>query len=280
MMVYAVEEAGRLLALLFDSSTPAPERAAIGRALADCGDPRPGTGVRSDGLPDIDWVPIPAGPFAFQDDDLLALPAFEIARYPVTAAQYEAFLNAPDGFRKRCWWHDLPTRDYVPDRSSTLYGNHPAENVSWCAAVAFTRWLSAHLDAEIRLPTEQEWEKAARGPDGLRYPWGSHFESDRANLNETAHRAGPYYLEHPVAVGLYPAGASLFGVQDLIGNVWEWCLNTFHDPDDCDLSSDVERVMRGGAWSSTSDVCTTTRDLDLPDFGYAGVGFRLVRACE
>lgn len=277
MIVVEAREIERLLARCTDSTTTPHERAAAARLLSELGDPRPGVGVDAHGTPDIAWMTVPAGVFTFQDGEQIALSTFEIARYPVTVAQYAAFAAAQDGLRKRHWWHDLPLREYIADRSEGRCANQPAEHVSWCAAVAFTRWLSARTGSTIRLPTEQEWEKAARGPHGWRYPWGNRFESARANLNETARRAGPHFLECPVAVGLYPAGASFFGVEDLVGNVWEWCLNTFHDPDDCTLTSDAERVMRGGSWACRSDVCATTRDLDLPDFGYAGVGFRLVR---
>ncbi len=277
MMLRTAQQAQHLLATLTDPALRPPERAAAGRALATTGDPRPGVGARGDGLPDIAWIHIPAGSFVCGNGELVTLDAFDIARYPVTVAQFAAFIDAPDGFRKRCWWDDLLARDYVPERSAHAYANHPAERVSWCAAVAFARWLSARTGTTIRLPTEQQWERAARGPDGRRYPWGDTFASDRANLNETAHRAGPYFLECTTAVGLYPAGTSPYGVEDLIGNVWEWCLNAFHDPDDCDLRSDAERVMRGGSWSCAPDICATTRDLDLPEYGYDGVGFRVVR---
>lgn len=280
MTLHTLEQTHDLLATLTDPAASPPTRAAAARALATAGDPRPGVGVHPDGVPDIAWIAIPAGAFVYGERERIMLDAFAIARYPITVAQFDAFIDAPDGFRNRRWWHGLPLRDYVPDRAIRPPANHPVERVSWCAAIAFTRWLSARTGATIRLPTEQQWEKAARGPNGRRYPWGDRFASDCANLNETAHRAGPYYLERTTAVGLYPAGTSPFGVDDLIGNVWEWCLNAFHDPDACELYSDTERVMRGGAWSCAPDVCALTRDLDLPEFGYDGVGFRVVRVAD
>lgn len=278
MIAQSEGQAARLLADLTDSHISPAERAAAARALALEGDPRPGVGVRPGGVPDIAWVRIPAGVCCA--DTARALPAFDIARYPVTVAQFAAFCAAPDGFRCRTWWDGLPARDYVPVQDLPEHANQPAERVSWCAAVAFTRWLSARTGAHIRLPTEIEWEQAARSPDGRRYPWGMMFASGCANLNETAQRSGPHFLERVVAVGLYPAGASAHGVEDLIGNVWEWCLNPFYDPDGGDpddLGSDAERALRGGSWSCAADVCTTTRELDLPEYGYDGVGFRVVR---
>jgi len=264
--------------LLADLRRPdlAPQcRAQAAHALADLGDPRPGVGVAPDGMPHIVWQAVPAGEFLYQDGERLHLPAFALARYPVTRAQFDAFLAAPDGFCQDAWWRGLPARGRRLD-PLTAPGNHPCDRVSWAAAAAFCRWLGARLGCQIRLPTEQEWEKAARGADGRRYPWGEGYQPGCANLDETAARVGPHALGRTVAVGLYPAGASPYGVEDLIGNVWEWCLNEFADPELIGEDGDAERVMRGGCWScAAGGVCVTTRDLDLPEYGYEGVGFRV-----
>jgi len=244
-------------------------------------DTRSGVGLRADGLPDIEWVPIPAGNFFYQDGELIHLPTYYLARYPVTTLQFQVFIDAPDGFANPVWWNGLITCESHPDDQRWPIANHPREHVSWCAAVAFCRWLTAQTvlsrdlvptpGAAIRLPTEYEWEKGARGTDARRYPWGSEFICGCANLKEKSHD-----LKQTSPVGLFPGGASPYGLLDMCGNVWEWCLNDFSDPENVDLSGCFERVLRGGAWNVEPERATVTyRDLDQPDYGYDAVGFRL-----
>jgi hypothetical protein len=153
-------------------SDPRPEaRAAIGRALGLLNlDNRPGIGLRSNGLPDISWCEIPAGQFIYQDDNFITLPRFNIARYPITCAQYQAFIDAEDGYYNDEWWHDLARRPVGPGDQAFKYANHPRDRVNWYDAIAFCRWLSKKSGEQIRLPTEQEWEKAARGSDARKFP--------------------------------------------------------------------------------------------------------------
>ncbi len=161
------------------ASEPPLARAAVGRALAIAGlDNRKGVGLRADGLPDMDWVDIPAGAFLLGSDkakDRLArdnetpqrsvtLPAYRISRYPVTYTQFQAFLDAPDGFHSPLWWDGLAADEQhrrAPGEQAFQYANHPRETVNWYDAIAFCRWLSAKLGYEVMLPTEAEWEKAA-----------------------------------------------------------------------------------------------------------------------
>ena len=113
----------------------------------------------------------------------------------------------------------------------------------------FCRWLSHLLGYEVRLPTEQEWEKAARGTDGREYPWGDGYRSGYANINETRDKVGEYNLIQTTAVGIYPQGASPYGVLDLVGNVSEWCsskYSKYRNPRDTDLGWDDGSVLRSG----------------------------------
>jgi formylglycine-generating enzyme required for sulfatase activity len=151
--------------------------------------------------------------------------AWRATRSPIV--QYQTFIDA-GGYREKRWWTDLQRPE--PEASHWPQANRPRTNVNWYEAVAFCRWLSAQLGDELRLPTEEEWERAARGRDGRQYPWGNAYESGRANINETWDKMGEWNLQQTTAVGVYPHGTSSEGVLDLSGNVWEWCLNRARSP--------------------------------------------------
>ncbi len=143
-------------------------------------------------VPDIVWVHIPAGEFVYGDGDEQTtrfLEAFEIARYPVTNAQYQCFID-DGGYEDEQWWQGLEKPEM--DQSRWPQGNRPRTNVDWYEATAFTHWLSARLDQAIRLPHEYEWEKAARGEKGLEYPWGNSYQAGNANVNESDVEGGVY----------------------------------------------------------------------------------------
>ncbi|MBE2268640.1 MAG: SUMF1/EgtB/PvdO family nonheme iron enzyme, partial [Anaerolinea sp.] len=209
---------------------PQPEaRAAVGRALGlfqidgRMADNRKGVGLRADGLPDLDWVDIPAGEFIYGEgktEKRLKLPRFSMTRYLVTYEQFGAFLAAADGFYNPVWWEGLAAGDAhkaQPGDQAFKYGNHPRERVSWYDAVAFTRWLSAKLGYEVRLPTEQQYERSARWTDARMYPYAGKYDPAKANTDSTG-------IKQTSAVGIFPNGASVEGIHDLSGNVWEWCL--------------------------------------------------------
>jgi hypothetical protein len=239
--------AGQWLSRMTDvTREPEPRaRAAIGRALGNFGlDKRRNIGLRADGLPDIDWVKISSGAFIYQDDPHPPLPVFYIARYPVTNVQFQAFIDA-GGYQNEAWWQGLHERIDTPDTPEWNEPNAPRETVSWFEAIAFCRWLSAQLGFAVTLPTEQQWERAARGTQGLQYPWGNEFQRDLANCEWTIGRTS--------APGLYPHAASPEGVMDLAGNVWEWCLNEYSAPENCQLSGNSARVVRGGSWFNYLD---------------------------
>ena len=274
-----------------------PERAHLWRALGRLGlDDRPGVGVignplpvgegreRGTRLPDIAWVDVPEGPFLYGKDKIQkTLPGFKIARYPVTNAQFQCFIE-DEGYETEAWWAGLAGHP-EPKKARWNTPNQPRETVSWYEAVAYTRWLTAKLDVHgmlpeamtVRLPTEEEWEKAARGSEGKEFPWGNDFQSGHANINETWGNVGTFNLGQTAAVGIYPLGISPYGLLDMAGNVWEWCLNEYRQPERTGTEGDEWRVLRGGSWLNNRGLarCAYRGNFD-PDRRYDDLGFRLV----
>ena len=274
---------------LTDIETFSPEERDIaGTALALLGDRRKGVGLRADGLPDIDWVEIPEidpetgqREFIYQEDERRSEPTFWMARYPVTYRQFQAFVDADDGFYNDEWWAGLSVPEghrSAPGEQGFEHWNHPRERVSWYDAIAFCRWLTAKASATpdlapqmpppgegmvwaFTLPTEWQWEKAARGYDGRNFPWGDEYVSGFANINETYsdQKVGDHYLQKTSAVGMYPQGVSPYGIHDMSGNVWEWCLNEYSNPDNVQESGNASRTLRGGSWSYNQDVARSVR---------------------
>jgi formylglycine-generating enzyme required for sulfatase activity len=254
-------------------------------------DKRPGVGLGTDGLPDILWCDVPAGKFLYGEkkEEREISYAFKIAKYLVTHQQFQSFIDSGE-FDKPDWWRDFP-QEYQPQSMREQYNpyrNHPRDSVSWYQAVAFTRWLTRQYrqsglmeeNDEIRLPTEWEWEYAARGTDGREYPWGNGYRVGYANLDEQEQGVGPYFLYRTTAVGFYPQGASPFGVLDMAGNLWEWCLNKYKTPEitAADTSSDA-RVLRGGSfYHYQGDARSVSRYYYDPYSDYDALGFRVVFA--
>ncbi|MEO0598357.1 MAG: SUMF1/EgtB/PvdO family nonheme iron enzyme, partial [Chloroflexota bacterium] len=164
------------------------ERAEIGRWLSEWGDMRRGVGINN-GIPNIDWVHIPDdGMWTYQNEKRVGLGSYDISRYPVTCAQFQCFVDASDGFysEEYDWFDGLheSARTFELRDQRFDYSNHPREPVNWYQAMAFCRWLSWKMTFDnfdrmkietwsVRLPTEFEWEKAARGIDGRVYPYGN-----------------------------------------------------------------------------------------------------------
>jgi formylglycine-generating enzyme required for sulfatase activity len=170
-------------------------------------------------------VLVPAGPFlmgAQSDPEAppeenpgheLTLPAFRMGSHPVTNRQYAAFLQQESGQeapRKVGWFLRSPPEDRL---------DHPVVGVTWDDAQAYCRWLSEQTGRTYRLPTEAEWEKAARGTDGRQYPWGETWQKGACN------HAG----EETTALGQFPGGLSPYGCQDMAGNVQEWTSTLWGD---------------------------------------------------
>ncbi len=261
-------------AALDEPTTTHEQRAIIGVRLSLLGDPRPGVGLRADGLPDIVWCEVPGGEVTLEEDaGTFTVEPFRIAKYPVTYRQYRAFLEADDGYDNPDWWEDLWFQVDQPGRQFNRRDNHPAENLCWLEAMAFCRWLSARLGYEVRLPTEWEWQQAATGGDSTnKYPWGPEWDGNRANTDESE-------LNRSTAVGLYPHGISRVSALDMSGNVWEWCLNEYDNPRNVAPAGDARRVVRGGSWShNQAHGRAAYRGRGAPGSRGSNIGFRLACA--
>lgn len=255
---FALPEEERLLHRLQNINLSHIQRETIGQRLNELGDTRQGISV-IDGIPDIVWCAVPGGQITIENENF-AVPPFYIAQYLVTYQQFQAFLNAYDGFENAQWWVDIPKKYIMQSMGdqNQQYANYPRENMTWYQAVAFTRWLNHHLqdqtftptnqsdqtftvnaNLEIRLPTEWEWQHAATGgnPD-KKYPWGD-WQEGYANTSESK-------LGRTTAVGLYLAGQARCGALDMAGNVYEWCLND-HSDLTINIDNEENKILRGGA---------------------------------
>lgn len=223
---------------------------------------------------EFDWVKVRAGYFLMGGtpekgdeapdhefpQDQVYVAAFRISRFLVTNAEYEKFVDATGA--------DVPD-DWTHGRIPPGKENHPVVYISWRDAQAFCTW------AGVRLPTEAEWEKAARGTDGRIYPWGNNPPTaDLANFSVNIGGTTP--------VGSYPQGASPYGVLDMAGNVWEWTSSQYQ-PYPYDVSDgrenpvgDDNRVLRGGSWlNDGNNVRCELRLFNLPDDRDSTYGFRV-----
>ena len=202
---------------------------------------------------------------------------FYISRYLITNADYEQFDRA-----HKC------------KRASGAGDRHPVVYVSSLDAIKFCNWLSTRERRKYRLPTEAEWEYAAKGNDNRKYPWGS--QEGRGDLANFADKNTVFaWSDHDIdcgyvetsPVGSFPLGASPFGVEDMAGNVWEWCLD-YYEPyrpgpkiNPRGPTSGIKRVYRGGSWKSRfSSLRTTVRGSNLPSFSCNDLGFRIVCECD
>ncbi len=286
-------------------ATTARRRLEIGNILAEMGDSRPGVAVKG-GVPDIAWLPVAPGgeimiPRHWRPDapgetekfihkGPFHVEPFYIAKYLVTLAQYQAFIDAGDGHGKLIWWQGMPVtyqRQKLAEQQSIL-ANRPRDTISWYQAVAFARWLNHRLqgfelphptgqgvmevekNAQVRLPTEWEWQWAAQnGVEERPYPWGN-FRPNFANTAELG-------LKQSTAVGMFPQGGAACGALDMAGNLMEWCLNDKADPTIIDVGSTATKVLRGGDWGYNSDNATTRYcDDEKPNALDPLNGFRLV----
>jgi eukaryotic-like serine/threonine-protein kinase len=231
-----------------------------------------------------------------QPQHTICLDEYWMGQYPVTVVQFAAFVRA-SGYRTTAeekgtgwgwtgkkweeikgadWQHPRGPQSDVKDKQS-----HPVTQVSWGDAVAFCEWAGQAAEVGIRLPTEAEWEKAARGTDGRIYPWGSEkIDKKRCNFGMNVKDTTP--------VGQYsPAGDSPYGCADMAGNAWEWVSDPYdgkyykNSPREnpAGAAAGEYRVLRGGSWLNDEwDVRSAFRYRLDPDFRYSGIGFRCARS--
>ena len=291
----------RLVELLQGSHLSPVERAAAGDTLARLGDPR----FRADAwfLPDeplLGFIEIPAGPFLMGSDQQrdsqayeaelpqrpLTLPRYYIARYPVTVAQFRAFVEQSG---------------HQPQDENSLAGlvNHPVASITWHDALRYCEWLTECLRQwqgtpeplatllkeqgwQVTLPSEAEWEKAARGTDGRIYPWGNEFDAAKANMSETG-------IGRLSAVGCFSQGASPSGCLDMVGNVLEWTRSEDgvypypthqkerEERENLQAGNEKVRVLRGGSfWDYQWGVRCAYRFRRAPSARRDDIGVRVV----
>ncbi len=238
---------------------------------------------------DTEMVLVPAGSFTMGDaakaidedaaespEQKLDLPDFYIDKYEVTNAQYARFLNAvgrlDDGPGHRYVWQSQYLQIEQTGgqwRPKSGMEKHPAVCVTWYGAMAYAAW------AGKRLPTEAEWEKAARGTDGRKFPWGADMDMSRFRLG----------CDEMVPVGSFPTGASPYGCLDMSGNAWEWTSSLFRpypyvatdgreDP-----QAEGRRVARGGSFGGEPFLAHSAyRFRPEPDFTHRFLGFRCAKS--
>ena len=316
---------------------PVLERAAAGRALAQLGDPR--EMIMSLTKMEFSWVP--AGPFwmgsKIAKEEKLHLNKqldydYWISRYPVSNAQFAYFVKDEGYHDPANWdeakqdgiWRDGEVKGWIdeqPRKKPYDFGepfnltNHPVVGITWYEALAFTRWLTRKWQKEgmipeyleVRLPSEAEWEKAARGGEQIpenfvvgppwevevkpelkpnnqpqrNYPWGGadQCEPDLANFEQSG-------IGATNALGCFPAGISPYGVFELSGNVWEWTRSVYQDypynPKDgreklISKGEQDRRVLRGGSWDTLAEhLRSSYRNRFVPDYRSYYFGFRVV----
>jgi formylglycine-generating enzyme required for sulfatase activity len=269
-----------MVALLQEGCLSPRERAQSADVLGKLGDPR--QGVCS--LPP-EMVRIDGGAFAVGTESerhSLRLRPFLLARYPITNAQFRQFVDT--GYDDGAFWtpegnawrtaHSSHRRGLI-NHPVWGIGNRPMVGLTWYEAQAFACWLAAKTGKPYRLPTEVEWERAAAGPEGRKYPWGNRASDDTANTQETG-------IRQTTAVGIFPNDRTPEGICDLGGNVWEWTSSLampypYKSGDGRErLEGDGARVLRGGSYDSPRKVihCTQRRPME-PSTRAALIGFRV-----
>jgi formylglycine-generating enzyme required for sulfatase activity len=227
--------------------------------------------IGKDGAPS---VLIPAGAFVAGDDETsprreLFVDGFYLDRYEVTVGRYASFLKATGNVRPPEEWQTVDIKNGA---------DLPVVGVDWQDANGYCQW------AGRRLPTEAEWERAARGTDERKYPWGN--EPPTSEHARFAQKYGNAVYKDGVArVGSHPKGASPFGIQDMSGNAWEWVADWFSESfpaadrrNPKGPSSGTSKVLRGGGWYDQADRLVSSKRMHAnPEQRDNSIGFRCAR---
>ena len=277
-----------------------------------------GSGVRVAATIPADFIHIPAGPFIYGPEvtyerlaqapppkprQTIELAEFWLARFPVTVGQWKIFLDETNHHWPGAWWAIRPgprgwLRKFAPCAAYPSHmAGYPMVDVTLADALAYCAWLSGQLGLHCTLPSEYQWEKAARGSDGRSYPWGealprpelAHLEATHTlgldyytyNLFVAAKqelaRSGWYWrIGSPLPVGAIPQNISPYGCQDMAGNIWEWTTSLYHPADD------RFHVVKGGSWgyspAHTACNCRSACSVTTPSVNYhaQGTGFRVL----
>lgn len=238
---------------------------------------------RSRRIPLMEWCEISAGKVRVTGSDDVShrhVDRFLMVRYPVTNKQYQAFVNASNGYNNAKWWaysdEAIEWREGHPQPVPPKFEGHdrPRESITWYEARAFCLWLSDLLKLDITLPTLKQRQRAVMGDDERIYPWGNTFDQDFCNTRESG-------LRMTTVVNRYPNGVSPYGVYDLAGNVWEWCADHFIVEEPQEEGSDHKRlakaIVHGGAFVSPYDRCHIGTSYSVPpQTAFASIGFRLI----
>lgn len=243
------------------------------------------------------WMPVSAGRVTLienYDDQsyfgkkgearVFDVPNFALAKYPITNAQFERFI-ADNGYTTQAFWtaegwklkekQGWKEPRYWAD-SKWNQPDCPVVGVSWFEAAAFCLWLSRKTGDNIHLPTEQMWQRAAGGDEGLAYPWGNEWDGERCNNS-----VSPFSSDRTSPVTQYEGkGDSPFSIVDISGNVWEWCLTDYDTGNQDSKKSANRRVLRGGAWGldDTEGFRADFRVRLNPDYWNDFIGFRPARS--
>jgi formylglycine-generating enzyme required for sulfatase activity/calcineurin-like phosphoesterase family protein/energy-coupling factor transporter ATP-binding protein EcfA2 len=282
-----VDLSRKQLIQLVESDTALEKRFNAGILLGNLGDTR---------ISEDNMIFIPAGEFIRGSKEYkdakpvnhIYLDDFMIGVYPVTNQEFKRFVD-DKGYQTEAFWPGVGWQWRLEEKviEPALWHNRkwngpnfPVVGVSWYEAAAYANWLNKITGKPYRLPTEAEWEKAARGIEARKYPWGNKFDKNLCNSSESE-------LGRTSPVGIFPKGKSPFGCFDMAGNVWEWCADWFdekyyHDSPVKNPSgpkTGSQRVLRGGCWIYVAQDCACAiRHAVHPGRRAYYLGFRLARS--